>query len=158
MVTSDPTVAAAASVMVEIFAQLRRLRAIAPAYRWSGLGNVLGDYGELVVIASRGFVKAESGAGDFDAHTLDGRTVQIKTNRSSADIGFRGEADLLLVVSVNDDASVEEVYFGPLSTVKAQARLSARDNKWMIPMKKLRQIAAQGQAREPERTSSVNGV
>jgi hypothetical protein len=36
--------------------------------------------------------------------TAEGLKVQIKANHSSSTIGFRGEADLLLVLKIEKDA------------------------------------------------------
>ena len=68
------------------------------------------------------------------------RSVQITTNRAADQIGFRGNADLLLVISVGDDASWEQVYFGPFGPIKAASRFSSRDNKHMILIAKLRSL------------------
>jgi hypothetical protein len=67
-------------------------------------------------------------------------TVQIKANHAANQIGFRGEADLLLVVRVELDGSWSEVYYGPFAPVKAVARYSARDNKHMVAVSKLKTI------------------
>jgi len=57
--------------------------------------------------------KAPPGSDGFDATTADGQTVQIKANHAASTIGFRGEADLLLVLKVEADGGWEEVYFAP---------------------------------------------
>ena len=129
---------AARAILASIFASQKALRALAPEYRWSGLGNLLGDFGELLATDHYKLVKARSGSGDYDARTAKGQTVQIKTNFASVDIGFRGDADLLLVLGIKEDGSWHELYFGPYAAVKEQARFSARDNKHMIAVSKLK--------------------
>ena len=131
-------IAAAQAILASIFASQRALRSLAPEYNWSGLGNLLGDFGELLATDHYNLTKAPTGSGDYDARTQDGRTVQIKTNFASAQIGFRGEAELLLVLGIREDGSWEEIYFGPYPPIKAMARFSARDNKYMIAVSKLR--------------------
>ena len=106
---SKDRISAAQAILASIFASQRALRALAPEYGWAGLGNLLGDFGELVATDRYGLVKAAAGSGDCDARTTDGKCVQIKTNYAVSQIGFRGEADLLLVIGVKDDGSWEQV-------------------------------------------------
>jgi len=67
--------------------------------------------------------------------------VQIKANHSSSTIGFRGEADLLLVLKVESNAEWRELYYGPFKPVREKATYSKRDNKHMIPVAKLQDLA-----------------
>lgn len=131
---------AAQAILSSIFASQKALRSLAPDYAWSGLGNLLGDFGELLATDHYNLEKAPSGSGDFDARTQDGRSVQIKTNYAASQIGFRGQADLLLVLGIRVDGSWEEIYFGPYGPVKELARFSGRDNKHMISITKLRSL------------------
>jgi len=87
-------------ILATVFAAQNALRALAPEYRWTGLGNLLGDYGEFLAIDHYGLTKADAGSSGYDALTPEGKTVQIKTNHASQTIGIRGEADLLLVLKV----------------------------------------------------------
>jgi hypothetical protein len=139
---SKDRIAATQAILASIFASQRALRALAPEYGWAGLGNLLGDFGELIATDHYGLTKAAAGSGDYDARTADGRSVQIKTNFAASQIGFRGDADLLLVIGVKDDGSWQEIYYGPYATVKQQSRFSARDNKHMIAVKKLCSLAS----------------
>lgn len=104
---------------------------------------MLGDFGEAVAIEAFDLDKAPSGSSGFDAITKDGKTVQIKANRTSSTIGLRGEADLLLVLSILDDATFETLYFGDFKPVRDMCNYSARDNKWTIPTAALRRLSAQ---------------
>lgn len=129
-------------VMASLFASQRTLRALAPEYKWTGLGNLLGDFGEFVAVESYHLTKASGGSDGYDARTPDGKTVQVKANHSATQIGFRGEADLMLVLHVSLTGECEEVYYGPFAPVKAASRFSARDNKQMIAVSKLRAMKA----------------
>ncbi len=128
-------------ILSSIFASQKALQALAPEFRWSGLGNLLGDFGELVAIDHYGLNKAQSGSGNYDASTRDGKSVQIKTNHAANQIGFRGSADLLLVIGVNEDGSWEEIYYGDFEIVKKESRFSERDNKQMIAISKLKSLS-----------------
>lgn len=133
--------AAIQHILATVFTAQNALRALAPEFRWTGLGNLLGDFGECLAIDAYGLLKAPPGSTAFDATNSSGQTVQIKTNFSSSTIGFRGEADLLLVIRVSENGQWEELYFGDFATVAAASSYSARDNKRSITIAKLRTMA-----------------
>jgi len=133
---------AAKGIIASLFASQRALKALAPDYGWTGLGNLLGDFGEFIAETHYGLTKALAVANGYDATTKDGRTVQVKTNHAANQIGFRGEAELLLVIHVLITGDWEEVYFGPFKPVLEASRYSARDNKNMIAISKLRALAS----------------
>lgn len=126
------------SIISNIFSSQKALRLIAPEFNWSGLGNLLGDFGEFIALEAYNLHKAPNGSAGFDALTKEGKTVQIKTNYAASQIGFRGEADLLLVIGVKDDGSWFEIFYGEFQGIKDLARYSARDNKYMIAISKLK--------------------
>jgi intein/homing endonuclease len=103
--------------------------------------NLLGDYGEYIALGKYNLNKAPSGADGYDAVTIDGLRVQIRANHSSSTIGFRGEADLLLVLKIESSAEWRELYYGSFKPVKEKAAYSKRDNKYMIPVGKLQGLA-----------------
>jgi hypothetical protein len=128
-------------IIATIFSAQDALRDLAPEQRWAGMGNLLGDYGEYIALSNYNLKKARGGADGYDAVTADGLKVQIKANHSSSTIGFRGEADLLLVLKVESNAEWRELYYGPFKPVKEKATYSKRDNKHMIPVAKLQDLA-----------------
>ncbi|WP_286799493.1 DUF6998 domain-containing protein [Oceanicaulis sp. UBA2681] len=131
-------------ILATLFAAQNALKALAPDYKWAGMGNLLGDYGEFVCVEHYELTKAPAGASGYDAITPDGQTVQIKTCYASSQIGFRGEADLLLVIQVQADGTWEEVYFGPFGPILDGARYSARDNKHTMTLSKLKRRSHEG--------------
>ena len=131
----------ARNVMRSIFANQTELRNLAPEYNWRGLGNLLGDYGEFICTRYYDLKQAGAGSEGFDAWNTKGRTVQIKTNRSSGTIGFRGEAELFLAIHVDDTASWDEMYYGEFEAVAKIARYSKRDNKFTVTRDKLRELS-----------------
>jgi hypothetical protein len=136
--SSEREIEAVKGVVSSLFASQRALRALAPEYRWAGLGNLLGDFGEFIAVHRYALTKASAGSNGYDCKTADGKTVQVKTNHASSQIGFRGKADLMLVLHVLANGEWEEVYYGPFDLVEAASRYSARDNKKMIALTKLR--------------------
>ena len=128
-------------IMGTLFSAQNALRSLAPEYNWAGMGNLLGDYGECVAINHFGWEKAPAGASGYDAIDSDGRRVQIKTNHASSTIGFRGEADRMLVLHVAKDGNWEILYHGDFEPVAQVSNYSARDNKRTISVGKLKALA-----------------
>lgn len=131
----------AKNVMRSIFASQEALVEMAPEYRWIGLGNLLGDYGEFVCRTHYNLTKSKSGSAGFDASNPEGKTVQIKACKSSSSIGMRGEADLLLVIKVDNSADWKEIYYGDHQAALAISRYSKRDNKYTVSHKKLKELS-----------------
>lgn len=135
------SVEAVRHIIATMFSAQNALRELAPDFKWAGMGNVLGDFGEYVCIKAYGLTKAPAGSDGFDAVNDEGQTIQIKANHSSSTIGFRGSADLLLVIHVDTNGTFEEIYFGNFQLVKDAANYSARDNKHTITVAKLKKIS-----------------
>ena len=141
--SNNERIQAVKGVLASIFASQRTLKAIAPEYRWAGMGNLLGDYGEFVATNHYQLEKAPAGSSGFDARTKEGKTVQIKTNYAASMIGYRGEADLMLVIHVEENGDWNEVYFGDQGIIKDNSSYSKRDNKHVISFTKLKSLQAQ---------------
>ena len=127
-------------IIASIYAAQRALVSLAPDYKWAGLGNLLGDFAELIAIDHYQLEKAPAGSNGFDAYTKEGKTVQIKGNHAAGQIGFRGNADLMLVIHVEENGDWSEIYFDDFETVEKNSTSSARDNKRMIGISKLRRL------------------
>ena len=134
-------VEAVKGIIASLYASQKSLQALAPEFKWAGLGNLLGDFGEFVAIEHYGLEKAPSGSNGFDALTSDGKTVQIKANHAAKQIGFRGNADLLLVIHVENNGEWNEVYYGSFEKILKISTFSERDNKRMISITKLAKIS-----------------
>ena len=128
------------AMMRTLFSAQRVLRALAPDYKWTYGGNLVGDFGEFLAVNNYDLKLAARGSEGYDAIDKNGRTVQIKTSHASKQIGFRGKADLMLVIGITDEGEWAEIYFGPFSTVEKESRFSARDNKRMIAKSKLARL------------------
>lgn len=137
---SDPHLEAIIHIMGTIFNAQNALRALAPEFKWAGMGNVLGDYGEFLALKKYKLIKASSSTAGYDAVREDGKTVQVKANHASNMIGFRGSADFMLVMHIRSDGSDELVYYGPFNLVLEKASRSERDNKHVITIPKLKEL------------------
>jgi hypothetical protein len=126
--------------MATLYSAQNALRSLASEYKWAGLGNLLGDYGEFIAVQSFGLEKAPSGSNGYDAVSPDGKTVQVKANHAASQIGFRGVADIMLVLHVTESGDYSVVYYGPFQPILDESRRSERDNKNMIAVTKLRRL------------------
>jgi len=70
--------------------------------------------------------------------------IQVKANLSASQIGFRGEADLLLCLKIDLKGDWTEIYYGEFQPVKLASRHSARDKKSMIAISALTTIKQAG--------------
>ncbi|WP_166299110.1 DUF6998 domain-containing protein [Bradyrhizobium sp. 2S1] len=70
--------------------------------------------------------------------------MQVKTNYAASQIGFRGDADLLLCLKIDLNGDWTELYYGDFKLVKQVARYSARDNKSMVAVTVLTRIRRAG--------------
>ena len=70
------------------------MKSLAPNFKWAGLGNLLGDYGEFIAVEVYDLQPAPRGANGYDAVRPDGKKVHVKTNYAASQIGFRGDADM----------------------------------------------------------------
>ena len=50
MITKEQRLEAMKGVLASLFASQRTLKSLAPNFKWAGLGNLLGDYGEFIAI------------------------------------------------------------------------------------------------------------
>ena len=60
-------VEAVKGIISSLFASQRALRALTPEYKWAGLGNLLGDFGEFIATQEYGLAKACAGSNGYDA-------------------------------------------------------------------------------------------
>jgi len=96
VITKEQRIEAMKGVLASLFASQRTLKSLAPQFKWAGLGNLLGDYGEFIATEVYGLKQAPRGANGYDAISTEGKAVQVKANYAASQIGFRGNADLLL--------------------------------------------------------------
>ena len=64
-----------------------------------------------------------------------------KASKSSRSIGILGNADLLLVIKVDDTAQWNEVYYDDHQAVLAVSSYSEHDNKHVVTHAKPRELA-----------------
>ena len=120
-----------------------KLRVVAPALNWS---NLLGDYGEYIGSTHYGLKLARAGIKGFDATDKDGNRVQIKTvskskqrkDQATVKLSSRN-ADHLLAIEVDEDASWKEIYYRPFDKIW-RSSFKGMDKQKTINVGRLRKL------------------
>jgi len=73
---SERTVEAVKHIISTLYSAQNALRSLAPEFRWSGMGNLLGDYGEFIAINHYNLKKTAPEKSGSDTILHDGSTVQ----------------------------------------------------------------------------------
>ncbi|WP_445083474.1 DUF6998 domain-containing protein [Bradyrhizobium sp. TM233] len=60
-------------MLASLFTSQRTLKSLAPNFKWAGLGNLLGDYGEFIAVEANNLQQAPRGANGYDAITAEAR-------------------------------------------------------------------------------------
>ena len=53
-------------IIATVFSAQNALRELAPDFKWAGMGNLLGDYGEYICIENYNLEKAPAGSSGYD--------------------------------------------------------------------------------------------
>jgi len=110
-------------------------------------GHLVGSIGEVVAEYIYGIRLEACSTPQVDAHTPDGRSVQIKlTGENGTSFGFRwstkfaGEAPELLIALKLTKNGFEEIYNGPFPVNLLNGRKDSTNGQLKITVSKLRQM------------------
>jgi hypothetical protein len=78
MISKEQRIEAMKGVLASLFACQRTLKSLDPRFKWAGLGNLLGDYGEFIVVEAYGLTPALCGSNGYDAGWLDVQTQSVQ--------------------------------------------------------------------------------
>jgi hypothetical protein len=78
MITKEQRLEAMKGILASLFASQRTLKSLAPNFKWAGLGNLLGDYGEFIAIEAYNLQQAPRGANGYDAVTAEVRRFKLR--------------------------------------------------------------------------------
>ena len=106
-------------------------------------GHLVGSLGEVYAKNHYDLELLPPGEPVHDAVTTDGRLVQIKTTQRDT-VGIYEKPDWLLVLKMNEDGSMEEVYYGPGKEPWEMAGKMTKTGQRHISLKKLREIKSAG--------------
>ena len=123
-----------------ILKAIKTLKKEAPQWTWK---NYIGDFGEFYCIHHSKWKKAPTNTTAYDAITENGQTVSIKarTNlKGQVELTPKEDADLLVVFFVDENASVEQIYYGCYSAAKKIGKPNKK-NEIVITLTKLQKLA-----------------
>lgn len=105
-------------------------------------GHLVGSIGEVLAADRYELELLPTGAPTHDARAVDGTLVQIKTTQAKA-IGLRSEPEHLLVVALDAQGAITEVYNGPGRLAWEAAGNKQQNGQKPIGLSKLRSLMAQ---------------
>ena len=102
----------------KLFEISRQLEAVIPGRNFLPSGQLLGNLGEVLVAEAFGLNLCKAMTKGIDAHTDDGRMVQIKTITSRAagvNLSKRRPSvnTYLIAIQINPDGNFDVIYNGP---------------------------------------------
>ena len=107
--------------ILQLYQIIDELRSEHPNKHFTLDGFLLGDLGEVYAEEHYGLHLLPESNETHDAVTADGRLVQIKTTQRNR-IGIYSEPDYLLVLQVQQDGTITEIYNGPGRVPWAQGK------------------------------------
>ena len=128
-------------VIRDLHALVRKLEQMHPGRRFTLDGHLVGSIGEVVAAERYGLELLPTGSEGHDARdpeTLE--LVQIKATQIKS-IGLFSEPERLIVLSIQPDGGIHEVYSGPGAEPWRQAGKMQKNGQRRISLARLRAIA-----------------
>jgi hypothetical protein len=122
-----------------LYGIVRQFEELFPGRKFTPDGHLVGSIGEVLAAHRYGLQLLSASAERHDAATADGRLVQIKATQARS-VGLRAEPDHLLVLKLNMDGSMTEVYNGPGSPAWHQAGKMQKNGQRSIGVSRLRAL------------------
>lgn len=95
-----------------LLASVKRLERLYPGRHFTLDGHLVGSIGEVLASELYGLDLLPASAERHDAVCPDGRQVQVKLTQTTR-VSIYSEPDYLLVLALNEEGHVEEIYNGP---------------------------------------------
>lgn len=113
--------AAIQRLIPQLYALVKQLEAAAPGRSFAPDGHLLGSIGEVIAAARYRLTLTTASTKGIDAHTADGRAVEVKATagRTVALRGLEPAAEVLVVLQISPDGAAVEIYNGPAAPVWA---------------------------------------
>ena len=107
-----------------------------PGRRFTPDGHLIGSIGEVYAAEEYGLTLLEANSEKHDALSADGRLIQIKITQTDR-ISIYSEPDYLIVMKMENDGTIEEVYNGKGSAPWENAGKVQKNGQRSINLKKL---------------------
>ena len=95
----------------ELYKIASELEAMYPRRKFTLDGHLPGSIGEVYAAEKYGLSLLKTGAEKHDARSPDGKMIQIKITQTER-VSIYSEPDYLIVLKMNSDGHIEEVYNG----------------------------------------------
>lgn len=103
--------------------------------------NIVGDFGEQFACEYYNLTK-NNGKG-FDAKNAEGKKVEIKARtdlKGKVEIKKDAEAEILIVLHIDDEGNITEIFNGLMKTFFENAKYHERSNDYQLSIKKLKEL------------------
>ena len=107
-----------------------------PGRRFTPDGHLVGSIGEVYAAEKYGLTLLEASSEKHDARSADGRLIQIKITQTDR-VSIYSEPDYLIVMKMENDGTIEEVYNGKGSAPWENAGKVQKNGQRSINLKKL---------------------
>lgn len=136
----NPTVEVPALVE-QLYEVVAKLENMFPRRTFTLDGHLVGSIGEVLAAEKYSLTLLPMTEPTHDAAAPDGRQVQIKTTQGRS-VGLRAKPDHLLVLSLDSQGAIDEVYNGPGEAPWNAAGKMQRNGQRSIGVAKLRTLMA----------------
>ena len=130
-----------AEIIRDIFALVAELEAIYPNRKFTPDGHLVGSIGEAYAAENYRMTLLPASTETHDAIDSQGRLYQIKAT-GGRNIGIRSEPNYLLVLQLNRDGSLHEIYNGAGRPAWESAGAMQKNGQRSLSISKLRRLKA----------------
>ena len=128
-------------VVKQLCGLVAQLEQIFPGRHFTLDGHLVGSIGEVLAAQRYDLALLPMSEKTHDAKAADGRLVQVKTTQGRS-IGISSEPNYLLVLALDGNGSITEVYNGPGAPAWAAAGKPQKNGQRPIGVSKLRTLMA----------------
>ena len=128
-----------AALVRNLYSIVRQLEERSPGRSFTLDGHLVGSIGEVLAAHDYGLVLLPASAEKHDARAPDGRLVQVKATQVKR-VGLYSQPQHLLVLRLDRDGTVQEVYNGPGDLAWGAASQPQKNGQRQISLARLTQL------------------
>jgi len=128
-------------IIAEIYELTGRLEEMYPGRHFTPDGHLVGSIGEVHAVEKYGLKLFRADWKAHDGEAPDGRLVQVKTTQRKS-VGISEEPDYLIVLHIDGDGQLDEVYNGPGQQVWSlfKDRKQPKKGQYQVSLSKLKAL------------------
>lgn len=126
-------------VVKRLYQLVNELEVAFPGRPFTPDGHLVGSLGEVLASHYYDLTLLPCSTECHDARTRDGRLVQVKATQGKM-VALRAQPDHLLVILLNKDGSIEEIYNGPGALAWASCGKQQKNGQSPISVSSLRRL------------------